>query len=181
MTLDDIRLQCENCRRCELCGSRQNVVFGARIMFVGEAPGRTEDEQGMPFVGRAGALLDTLLIAAGLDRSQVYIANILKCRPPQNRDPLPAEQDACLDWLRAQFRCIDPRVVVCLGRIAAKKMIDPDFLITRDHGKVWQKGGVAMIGTFHPAALLRNPANKPVAFADIKIAIAQSLAESSPQ
>lgn len=179
MTLDEIRAACMSCTRCELCRSRNNIVFGcgnekAKIMFVGEAPGEEEDKRGEPFVGRAGKLLDTMLLAAGLNRGDVYIANILKCRPPKNRDPKPEEQDCCIEYLREQFRTISPKVVICLGRIAAKRMIDPDLKITADHGRLYKKNGILMMATFHPAALLRNPNLKPDAFEDLKSALRAS-------
>ena len=119
------------------------------------------------FVGRGGQLLDKLLAAVDLDRSQnIYIANIVKCRPPRNRDPHPEEQEACLPWLRNQVKLLSPKIIVCLGRIAAMKLIKPDFKVTQEHGVFFKKGGILMMGTFHPAALLRNPAQKPMAFED---------------
>ncbi len=173
MTLEELRESCLGCTRCALSQTRKNVVFGmgnphADILFVGEGPGANEDETGEPFVGRAGKLLDSFLTAVGMRREDIYIANIVKCRPPQNRDPKPEEQDACIDYLRAQFKLIEPRLIVCLGRVAAQKMIDRGFLVTRDHGVVFQKNEVMMMGTFHPAALLRNPANKPDSLEDFK-------------
>lgn len=173
MTMWELRAQCLECERCGLAAGRTNVVFGcgnedADIMFVGEGPGKNEDEQGIPFVGRAGELLDSYLAAVGLDRSDVYIANIVKCRPPQNRDPAPEEQEACIPWLREQFRIINPKLIVCLGRISAKRMISDKILVTKEHGRIFRKGGVLMMATFHPAALLRNPANKPDALDDFK-------------
>lgn len=179
MTLQEIKTSCAGCSLCELCNSRTNSVFGvgnenAEIMFVGEAPGEQEDLTGEPFVGRAGKLLDTMLVAAGISRSEVYIANILKCRPPKNRDPLPQEEDACIDWLRAQFLAIKPKIIICLGRIAAKRLITPDIKITVDHGRIYKKGDVMMMATFHPAALLRNPNQKPLAFEDLERALAFS-------
>lgn len=163
---------CLACRKCGLCETRHNVVFGvgnpeAKVLFVGEGPGENEDLQGEPFVGRGGQLLDKMLAAVDLDRrTNVYIANIVKCRPPQNRDPLPEEQEACIGWLRNQFALIRPKIIVCLGRIAAMKMIKPDIKITKEHGVFVEKNGVLMMPTLHPAALLRNPAQKPAAFED---------------
>jgi DNA polymerase len=125
-------------------------------MFVGEAPGEQEDATGIPFVGAAGKLLDRYLLAVDLPRDRVYIANILKCRPPRNRDPEESEQEACIGYLREQFRLIQPKVLVCLGRIAAMKLIKPDFRITREHGKWFYKGGVWMTAVYHPSALLRD-------------------------
>jgi len=173
MTLEKLRSECLACTRCALHETRTNVVFGvgnenADIMFVGEGPGKNEDLQGIPFVGQAGQLLDTYLVAVGLKRSDVYIANIVKCRPPQNRDPLPAEQDCCIEWLETQLELISPKIVVCLGRIAAKRLIDENFKVTVDHGRIYDVGGLKIMGTFHPAALLRNPASKIPTFEDFK-------------
>lgn len=171
-TLSTLREKCLACTRCPLAATRQKVVFGvgqedSKILLVGEGPGANEDATGEPFVGAAGNLLDRMLDAVGLSREKnVYIANIVKCRPPQNRDPAPAEQDACIDWLRAQTAILKPRVIVCLGRIAACRIISPDFRVTRQHGVFTERNGVWLMGTFHPAALLRNPTQKPEAFSD---------------
>jgi len=146
-------------------------------MFVGEAPGEQEDLSGVPFVGRAGQLLDKFLYAVDIERSDVYIANILKCRPPQNRDPLPEEEDACIGYLREQVRLIRPRIIVCLGRISAMRMIKPDFKITKEHGQWFQKGNFWMTAVYHPAALLRDPRKKEEMLEDMK-RIAQKLAET---
>ena len=172
MNFDELKQQCLACQRCGLCETRTHVVFGqgvpdAEVLFVGEGPGANEDAQGLPFVGRSGQLLDKYLFAIDLDRaSNCYIANIVKCRPPQNRDPLPAESEACMPWLREQFRLLRPKIVVCLGRIASQRMIRTDFSVTKEHGTFVQKNGVWFMGTFHPAALLRQKQNKPDAFAD---------------
>lgn len=173
-TWEALEHDCKNCRECSLWETRTNVVFGvgnqnAEVLFIGEGPGANEDAQGVPFVGRAGHLLDDMLEIIGLKRDDVYIANIVKCRPPQNRDPLPAESEACMPWLREQFRLIQPKIVVCLGRIAAQRMIRQDFSVTREHGQIINKGGILFMGTFHPAALLRQPQNKPEAFADFTV------------
>ena len=170
-TWEALEHDCENCRECSLWETRTNVVFGvgsrnAEVLFIGEGPGANEDAQGVPFVGRAGHLLDDMLEIIGLKREDVYIANIVKCRPPQNRDPQPAESEACMPWLREQFRLLKPKIVVCLGRIAAQRMIRKDFSVTKEHGQLYEKGGILFMGTFHPAALLRSPQNKPAAFAD---------------
>lgn len=163
---------CLDCHKCELGATRNHVVFGtgnpkAKVLFVGEGPGENEDLQGEPFVGRGGQLLDKMLAAVDLDRkTNVYITNIVKCRPPHNRDPKPEEQEACINWLRNQFALIRPQILVCLGRIAAMKLIKPDFRITKEHGIFFEKGGILMMATLHPAALLRNPAQKPAAFED---------------
>ena len=165
MTWDELKSACESCEKCELCKTRTNCVFGvgninADILFVGEAPGQQEDLSGTPFVGRAGQLLDKFLYAIDIKREDVYIANILKCRPPQNRDPLPAEEEACIDYLREQVKLINPKVIVCLGRIAAMKLIKPDFKITQEHGTWFKKGNYLMTAVYHPAALPRDPRKK---------------------
>lgn len=171
VTWEELEARCRQCQNCPLSETRTNVVFGvgnrqADILFIGEGPGEQEDLQGEPFVGPAGKLLDLMLSLIDLDRSKVYIANIVKCRPPQNRDPLPAESEACMPWLREQFRLLRPKIVVCLGRIAAQRMIRSDFSVTKEHGQFMEKNGILFMGTFHPAALLRGPQNKPNAFAD---------------
>ena len=172
MDFETLKAECGNCTRCGLSQTRTNVVFGmgnprAEVMFIGEGPGQKEDEEGLPFVGRSGKLLDQFLEAVDLDRNKnIFIANIVKCRPPQNRDPLPEEWDACLPWLREQFKIIRPKIIVCLGRIAAQRMIRPDFSVTKEHGQFIEKNGVLFMGTLHPAALLRNPRQKPMAFED---------------
>lgn len=169
---EELRESCLNCRRCGLCETRTNVVVGvgnprSKVMFIGEGPGENEDLQGEPFVGRGGQLLDKMLAAVDLDRkTNVYIANIVKCRPPKNRDPLPEEQEACIGWLRNQVALIRPKIIVCLGRIAAMRIIKPDMKITREHGQFFEKNGTLMMATLHPAALLRNPNQKPAAFED---------------
>ena len=172
-TMDSLRGQCLSCRECGLCEGRHNVVFGvgnpeAELMFVGEGPGENEDLQGEPFVGRAGQLLDDMLKMIDLDRSRVYIANIVKCRPPQNRDPFPEEAMACRHWLDEQLRLVNPKIIVCLGRIAATNLIRPDFKITREHGQWSDAGERRITATFHPAALLRDVNKRPEAFADLR-------------
>ena len=139
----------------------------AKVLFIGEGPGENEDLQGEPFVGRGGMLLDKILAAVDLDRKKnIYIANMVKCRPPKNRDPLPEEQEACIDWLRNQVKLLNPQIIVCLGRVAAMKLIKPDIRVTKEHGVFFKKGNLLMMATFHPAALLRNPNQKPAAFED---------------
>ena len=170
-SFEELKEQCLKCEKCELSKTRTNVVFGvgnehAKLMFIGEGPGENEDLQGEPFVGRAGKLLDKFIASIGLSREDVYIANMVKCRPPKNRDPLPEEQEACIGYLREQVRHISPHMIVCLGRISAQRLISPDFKVTRQHGEWVNKNGTLMMGTFHPAALLRNPNNKPAAFED---------------
>lgn len=163
---------CLQCTKCKLCSGRQNVVFGvgnreADIMFIGEGPGEQEDIQGQPFVGPAGKLLDDMLSIIDLDRSKVYIANIVKCRPPHNRDPQDDEQDACIDYLRQQVLLIKPKIIVCLGRIAARKIIDPEYRITRDHGTWINEKGVWITALYHPSALLRDLSKRPETFEDL--------------
>ncbi len=171
-SFEELETTCKACEKCDLCKTRHNVVFGvgnkkAEVLFIGEGPGENEDLQGEPFVGRGGQLLDKMLSAIDLNRNKnIYIANIVKCRPPQNRDPLQEEQEACIGWLRNQVALIKPKIIVCLGRIAAMKIIKPDMKITKEHGEFFERNGVLMMATLHPAALLRNPANKPSAFED---------------
>lgn len=172
-SFEQLKTECMSCRLCGLCETRHNVVFGdgnehADIVFIGEGPGENEDLQGVPFVGRAGKLLDEMLYLVGLDRTKVYICNMVKCRPPQNRDPLPTEREACSGWLDRQLELIDPKIVVCVGRIAAMGMIDPDFKITQQHGEWFDINGRKYMAVFHPAALLRDPRKKPDAFADFQ-------------
>lgn len=169
---EELKENCLNCRKCGLCETRTNVVVGvgnprAKVMFIGEGPGENEDLQGEPFVGRGGQLLDKMLAAVDLDRkTNIYIANIVKCRPPKNRDPLPEEQEACIEWLRNQVALIRPKIIVCLGRISAMRLIKSDMKITKEHGQFFEKNGTLMMATLHPAALLRNPNQKPAAFED---------------
>jgi uracil-DNA glycosylase family 4 len=173
-TWETLKHECSHCHRCALYETRTNLVFGtgnenAEVMFVGEGPGENEDLQGEPFVGRAGKLLDDMLKIIDLDRNKnIYIANMVKCRPPHNRDPLQSEQEACLDWLRAQFKLVSPKIVVCLGRISAMALIKPDFKITREHGQWFEKNGVKFMAIYHPAALLRDPRRRPETFDDLK-------------
>ncbi len=166
-----LQKKCAACKTCPLSLTRQNTVFGmgnpkAPLLIVGEGPGEQEDKQGLPFVGPAGKLLDDFLQVIDLTREDCYITNIVKCRPPKNRDPLPAEQEACLPFLREQVRYMRPKIILCLGRVAAQALIDPNFRVTRDHGKLVNKKGTLMMGTFHPSALLRNPGNRPDALED---------------
>jgi DNA polymerase len=169
---DELEQGCQSCTGCELCKTRTNVVFGvgnrtADILFVGEGPGEQEDLQGEPFVGPAGKLLDDMLSIIDLDRSSCYIGNIVKCRPPRNRDPMEQEQEACIGYLRAQIQLIQPKIIVCLGRIAAMKLIRPDYRITREHGQWMEKDGIWMTATYHPSALLRDVTKRPEAFEDL--------------
>ena len=172
--LDWVSLEaaCKSCSSCELCRTRKNVVFGVGnrqtdILFVGEGPGEQEDLQGEPFVGPAGKLLDDMLSIIDLDREHCYIANIVKCRPPGNRDPKEEEQDACVGYLYNQIDLIRPKILVCLGRIAAKRMIHPDFRITREHGTWSRINGIWMTAIYHPSALLRDVSKRPETFSDL--------------
>lgn len=173
MDWDTLRGACEGCRRCALGERRTHLVFGdgnpeADLMLVGEGPGEQEDLTGVPFVGAAGKLLDQMLEIIDLDRSGYYIANIVKCRPPGNRDPLGIEQDACRGWLDRQIALINPKIIVCLGRISAKALIDPDFRITREHGVWYDIDGRRVMATYHPSALLRDVSKRPEAFMDLR-------------
>lgn len=173
MNWDELQRACHSCTRCGLCETRRNVVFGvgnqtADVLFVGEGPGEQEDLQGQPFVGPAGKLLDDMLCIIDLDRTKnCYIGNIVKCRPPRNRDPLETEQDACIDFLRNQIALIQPKIIVCLGRIAAMRMIREDFRITREHGQWTQIDGIWMTAIYHPSALLRDVTKRPETFTDL--------------
>ena len=165
--------ECKACTACPLHNTRTNCVFGtgnphADILFVGEAPGEQEDLSGIPFVGRAGQLLDKYFFAVDIPRESVYIANILKCRPPKNRDPLPAEEDACMEFLRRQVRLIQPKIIVCLGRISAMRLIRPDYKITKEHGQWVEKGDFLMTAVYHPALLLRDPRKKEEMLIDMQ-------------
>lgn len=170
---DALYEECIHCQKCGLAETRTNVVFGegardAEVMFIGEGPGEQEDRTGRPFVGRAGQLLDDMLAMIDLKREKVFIGNMVKCRPPQNRDPLNIEQEACIGYLRNQVALLKPKIIVCLGRIAAMKLIKEDFKITREHGQWIEKAGVWMMAMYHPSALLRNPRKRPESFEDLK-------------
>lgn len=169
---EELEQTCLQCTRCGLCNGRNHVVFGvgkkdSDILFVGEGPGEQEDLLGEPFVGPAGKLLDDMLSIIDLDRSKVYIANIVKCRPPRNRDPQEDEQEACIGYLRKQVALIQPKIIVCLGRIAARKIIAPEYRITRDHGTWINRGGVWLTAIYHPSALLRDVSKRPETFEDL--------------
>jgi len=172
-TLEEIRAELGDCRRCKLCSGRTNIVFGvgnpkAELVFVGEGPGADEDEQGIPFVGKAGQLLTKMIEAMGLQREQVYICNIVKCRPPNNRNPEPDEVAACEPFLRAQLGAIEPKVIVALGKLAAQTLLRDNTPITRLRGSWRDFGGIPLMPTFHPAYLLRNPAEKKNAWLDLR-------------
>jgi DNA polymerase len=165
-----------DCRLCGLCESRTQTVFGvgnrgARLMVIGEAPGADEDRQGEPFVGRAGILLNAMLRAAGFERGDVFIANVLKCRPPQNRDPTDEEAGRCLPYLRRQIELVAPEVILCVGRIAAQRLLDTDTPIGKLRGRVHELDGRPVIATYHPAYLLRSPGEKRKSWDDLKLAL----------
>ena len=178
---NELEQACLNCTKCGLCQTRTKVVFGvgkrdADILFIGEGPGEQEDLQGEPFVGPAGKLLDDMMSIIDLDRTNSYIANIVKCRPPRNRDPLEIEQEACIGYLRNQVALIKPKIIVCLGRIAAMKLIREDFRITREHGTWVNRNGIWMTAIYHPSALLRDVTKRPETFEDL-LSIRQKLWE----
>ncbi len=173
MEMDEIRSECMSCNRCKLAESRTHLVFGtgnpqAEVMLVGEGPGEQEDLQGIPFVGPAGKLLDVMLELIDLDREKVYIANMVKCRPPHNRDPREDELAACREWLDRQIKSVDPKIIVCLGRIAACSLIRSDYHITREHGTWCTVGNAVCTAIYHPSALLRDPGKRPETFEDLR-------------
>ncbi len=162
---NDLENQCNNCTKCELHKTKTNTVFGrgsktATVLFIGEAPGEQEDLQGIPFCGASGQLLDKYIYSIDISPEEFYIGNILKCRPPHNRDPRPEEQEACIGYIREQLRLINPKIIVCLGRIAAMKVIKPDFRITKEHGKWFKKGKFYITAVYHPSMLLRDPSKR---------------------
>ena len=172
--LEELESNINNCKKCKLCTTRKNIVFGvgnpnADIMFIGEGPGADEDEQGMPFVGKAGQLMDKCFNALDIKREEVYIANIVKCRPPQNRNPEPDECLACIDYLRNQVMIVKPKIIVLLGSIALKNILGEEYGITKSRGKWIEKKGIWYMPTFHPAALLRDETKKIDFWKDIKL------------
>jgi DNA polymerase len=176
--LSTIRADLGDCTRCKLCDKRNTIVFGegaprAELMFVGEGPGEQEDRQGRPFVGAAGQLLEKMIEAMGLKREQVYIANVVKCRPPGNRNPEPDEIDACSPFLHRQLEAIRPRVIVALGKFAAQTLLKTDTPISRLRGRFHEYRGTRLMPTFHPAFLLRNPESKREAWSDLKAVMAE--------
>jgi DNA polymerase len=165
-----------DCRLCGLCETRTQTVFGvgnrqARLMVVGEAPGADEDRQGEPFVGRAGLLLNSMLRAAGFERGEVFIANVLKCRPPNNRDPSDEEAGKCLPYLRRQIALVAPSAILCVGRIAAQRLLDTEQPVGKLRGRVHDLDGVPVVVTYHPAYLLRSPGEKRKSWEDLKLAL----------
>ena len=176
--LDEVRGALGDCKRCKLCSGRKNLVFGvgnpkARLVFVGEGPGAEEDNQGIPFVGAAGQLLTKMILAMGYSRDEVYICNVVKCRPPGNRNPEPDEIQACQPFLEAQLHAIRPEVIVALGKFAAQTLLRTDTPITRLRGQWREYVGIPLMPTFHPAYLLRNPPEKKAAWTDLQAVMAR--------
>lgn len=172
-SLDQLHQEAIKCRRCLLYQTRKNLVFGqgnpkAQLVFVGEAPGREEDIQGLAFVGKAGELLTKIIQAMGFKRQDVYICNVLKCRPPENRNPLPTEIFACQDYLRQQLEIINPKVICCLGKFACFVLLNQDLPITKLRGSFLDYCGIKVMPTFHPAYLLRNPSAKRLVWQDMQ-------------
>lgn len=185
VTMEELCQHCEGCQLCALGATRTNLVFGdgnpnADILFVGEGPGQQEDEQGVPFVGAAGQFLSRILEIIDLDRSRYYIANIVKCRPPRNRDPLPAEQNACFPYLQEQIKLVQPKIIVCLGRVAAARLIHEPYRITKEHGIWTQRNGIWITAIYHPSALLRDMDKRPETFEDLR-SIRAKIQEVCPQ
>ncbi|NQT24316.1 uracil-DNA glycosylase [candidate division KSB1 bacterium] len=171
--IHDLEKAVQNCQKCKLAESRNHVVFGAgnpnaNLMLIGEAPGAEEDKQGLPFVGKAGQLLDKILIAIGFKRSEVYIANILKCRPPANRDPNPDEIEQCQSHLDQQIESIQPKIILALGRVAGQTLLKSETSLGQMRTQTYQYAGVPLLVTYHPAALLRNPQWKKPAWEDVQ-------------
>ena len=171
--LEELENSIKGCNKCKLCGGRNNIVFGvgnenADIMFIGEGPGADEDAQGIPFVGKAGQLMNKAFEGIGINRDKVYIANIVKCRPPQNRNPEKDETEACIDYLRNQVMIIKPKIIVLLGNVALKNILGEEYGITKARGKWIEKKGIWYLPTFHPAALLRDESKKIDFWKDLK-------------
>lgn len=173
-SLESLETHCQSCQNCPLGAGRKNIVFGmgnpqSGVLFIGEAPGAVEDETGLPFQGRSGKLLDSMLAEVGLSRDDIYIANMAKCRPPENRDPSAKEKKACAPLLEAQIRLLNPKIMVFLGRVSATAFLGKDFKVTKDHGKFFPKEGIEMMSMYHPAMILRDPRKKPEAREDFLI------------
>lgn len=173
LSWEQLEFLTKSCRKCPIGHTRTNIVIdrgnrSADIMFIGEGPGEQEDLQGKPFVGPAGQLLDKILESVGFSEENAYIANIIKCRPPRNRDPLPEEQEACINYLRHQLLLVRPKIIVCLGRIAAQRIISPDFKITMQHGTWIERKGYYITAVYHPSALLRDESKKRPTWEDFK-------------
>lgn len=171
--IEDLQKAIQDCKGCKLCNNRTNIVFGtgnlnSKIMFIGEGPGADEDVQGIPFVGKAGKLMDNAFDIVGINREEVYIANIVKCRPPNNRDPQDDEINACINYLRNQVMIIKPKIIVLLGRIALQNILGKEYKITVSRGKWIEKKGIFYMPTWHPAALLRDETKKMDFINDLK-------------
>lgn len=170
---EELDSSCKNCNKCKLAPTRNNVVIGegnrqAKIVFIGEGPGAEEDAQGIPFVGKAGKLLNMALVGLGIKREEIYIANVVKCRPPGNRNPEKDEQEACHEYLEAQIRLVNPKIIVLLGSVALKKVLGEEYGITKARGQWVEKDGIMYMPTFHLAALLRDEAKKIDFWKDLK-------------
>ena len=172
-TMEEVKESIKDCKKCKLCTGRKNIVFGvgnknADIMFIGEGPGADEDAQGIPFVGKAGQLMNKAFDAVGIEREEVYIANIVKCRPPNNRDPEPDEVLSCINYLRNQVMIVKPKIIVLLGRISLQNILGKEYKITASRGKWVEKKGILYMPTWHPAALLRDETKKLDFIRDLK-------------
>lgn len=172
-TWEELEEACKKCNKCKLCNNRHNVVIGtgnknAKIMFIGEGPGADEDLQGIPFVGKAGKLMDKAFEGIGIKREEVYIANIVKCRPPNNRNPEYEEAEACKEYLESQINLVKPEIIVLLGSVALKNVLGKEYGITTSRGKWFEKDGIKYLPTFHPAALLRDETKKIDFWNDLK-------------
>lgn len=175
-TLEEINEEVKKCNKCKLCNNRTNTVFGignpnARLMFIGEGPGLDEDMQGEPFVGKSGKLMNEAFKGLGISREEVYIANIVKCRPPNNRNPEKEEAIACMDYLRNQVMLIKPEIIVLLGSVALKNILGDEYGITKSRGKWIVKKDIKYLPTFHPAALLRDESKKIYFWNDLKLVV----------
>lgn len=178
-TWEELEQSIENCNKCKLCKTRTNIVFGvgnknAKIMFIGEGPGADEDAQGEPFVGKAGKLMNMAFDAVGIKRDEVYIANIVKCRPPANRNPEEDEESSCLDYLRNQVMLVKPEIIVLLGSVALKNILGKEYGITASRGKIIEKRGIVYVPTWHPAALLRDESKKIDFIKDLQLVLSLS-------
>ncbi len=172
-TFEELKQSIQNCQKCKLCNNRNNIVFGtgnehSKVMFIGEGPGADEDMQGIPFVGKAGKLMNMAFEGIGINRKEVYIANIVKCRPPANRNPEDDEVVACLDYLRNQVMLVKPKIIVLLGSVALKNILGKEYGITQSRGKWVEKKGIMYMPTWHPAALLRDESKKIDFWQDLK-------------
>lgn len=173
---EELEVACTNCKKCKLCNSRNNIVIGtgsknAKIMFIGEGPGADEDAQGVPFVGKAGQLMNKAFEGVGLKREDLYIANVVKCRPPQNRNPEKDEAESCREYLDTQINLVNPEIIVLLGSVALKNILGEEYGITTSRGKWFEKDGRKILATFHPAALLRDETKKIYFWKDLKMVI----------